>query len=370
VTTGRSRARDLGIPFRGVPGAFNAITDIFGVEVGYCTVGGPDHDSGFPSSINTGVTIIFPRGKATCDPVFAGSFTLNGAGEMTGLHWVSESGFLESPIAITNTYSVGTVHKAVIEWQIRNGLMFSDFSLPVVAETYDGFLNDINGFHVREEDVLAAISDAKCAALLEGNVGGGNGMGLFGWKGGSGTSSRRVASDGKPYALGVFTQANFGKRHEAIVAGVPIGDLIDTPAQGVSPESDSFDRGSIIAVLATDAPLLPHQLNRLAKRCALGIARTGGNASNLSGDLIIAFSTANCRVAGQRGGAQSTSCTMLSNSSLDALFSSAADATEEAIINALVGAETMTGYAGHSLSAVPHDQLIHAVVTYNRPHGA
>ena len=359
----RRRARDLGIPFRGITGEHNAITDVTGVALGYCSImTGEAIADGSPPAVHTGVTVIFPRGKTATDPVLAGSFILNGAGECTGLHWISESGFLESPIGITNTHSVAAVHEAIIRYQQRNGLMVGKFSLPVVAETYDGFLNDINGFHVREEHVLAAIADANGGPLAEGNVGGGTGMSLFGWKGGSGTSSRRVASDSGTFTVAAFVQGNFGRANEAIIAGIPVGQLL-----GARPKHDASaheEPGSIIVVVAIDAPLMPHQLNRLAKRASLGVARTGGNAGNLSGDIMLAFSTANPGFWHATG--TISTCAVLSNRTLDEFFGPVADATEEAIINALVGAETMSGYQGHTLEAIPLEPLLAVLTDHGR----
>jgi L-aminopeptidase/D-esterase-like protein len=347
----KPRARDLGIPFRGTPGAWNAITDVPGVEVGYATIVAGEAASGAPlPAVRTGVTMIFPRGKASYDPVFAGTFTLNGAGEMTGLHWVQESGFLESPLGITNTHSVGAVHEAIVRWQVRENKMFGVFSLPLVAETFDGLLSDVNGFHVREEHVVEAIGAASSGPVAEGNVGGGTGMCLFQWKGGSGTSSRVIEG----HTVAAFVQGNFGRRADAVIAGVPVGTLLgddETTTNSWADFGAIVGRGSIIVVLATDAPLMPHQLDRLAKRAALGIARTGGNAGNLSGDIIVAFSTANPGAA--RTGAATVAVSTLSNAALDPLFGAAADVTEEAIVNALVAAETTTGLEGRTVASIP-----------------
>jgi len=289
------RARELGVPFGGVTGPYNAITDVPGVEVGYATLvegEGPLVVGRGP--VRTGVTAILPRGR-TADPVFAGLYALNGNGEMTGAAWVEESGFLEGAVLITNTHSVGTARDALVKWSLERGYAPQPWQLPVVAETYDGFLNDIGGFHVRERHVYAALSGASPGPVAEGNVGGGTGMGLFGFKGGTGTASRHLPEDGG-YTVGVLVQANFGSREDLLVAGVPVGrevpDLLPVSgsSSGSSPPSPG---GSIIAVVATDAPLLPHQLKRLARRVPLGIARTGGVGENGSGDLFIAFSTAN-----------------------------------------------------------------------------
>jgi L-aminopeptidase/D-esterase-like protein len=363
----RLRARELGIPFRGSTGTWNAITDVAGVEVGYCTLLGGDERKGAAApAVRTGVTAILPRGKNSKDPVFAGTFTLNGAGEMTGLHWVVESGFLESPIAITNTHSVGAVHEAIIEWQVRHNLMFGVFSLPLVAETFDGMLSDVNGFHVRGEHAFEALDTAAGGTIAEGNVGGGTGMCLFQWKGGSGTASRVIDAPPGRHTVGAFVQGNFGKRADAVVAGVPVGRLLDDD-ESLADWADFgtiVGRGSIIVVIATDAALMPHQLDRLAKRAALGIARTGGNAGNLSGDIVVAFSTANAGAA--RRDAASTTVEVLSNAALDPFFEAAADATEEAIVNALVAAETMAGLEGRRVASIPLDRLSDVLREHNR----
>lgn len=333
------RARDLGVPFGGTPGPHNAITDVPGVAVGYTTLiygGGPLVVGQGP--VRTGVTAVLPREDG--DPVFAGVDVLNGNGEMTGTAWVEESGFLEGAVMITNTHSVGTVRDALIKWSVAQGHAPQPWLLPVVAETYDGFLNDINGFHVREQHVYAALDGASSGRAAEGNVGGGTGMGLFGFKGGTGTASRRLDEGG--YTVGVLVQANFGAREDLLIAGVPVGQEITDglPVSGAAPPSPG---GSIIAVVATDAPLLPHQLKRLARRVPLGIARTGGVGENGSGDLFIAFSTANPQVF---TGAEAR-VTMLPNERITPLFKATVQATEEAIINALVAAEDMTGQGGN-----------------------
>ena len=360
-----TRARDLGIPFDGLPGPWNAITDVRGVEVGYATlVAGSGALRVGEGPVRTGVTAIHPRGKASHEPVFAGWFPLNGNGEMTGTAWVEESGFLEGPICLTNTHSVGLVRDAVVGWQARTGKIYQPWSNPVVAETYDGCLNDINGFHVKEAHVLHALETAGSGPLAEGNVGGGTGMICFGFKGGTGTASRRVVSDDTTYVVGVLVQANFGVLIQLQIAGVPVGKAI----LGIAPiprgsDADS-ERGSIVVVLATDAPLLPHQLKRLAKRAALGIARTGGMAGNSSGDLCLAFSTANAGAAWPTDGIAHVR--MMSNEQLSALFTATVLATEEAIVNALVAAETMTGADGFTVDALPHDQLKAVLAKYQR----
>ncbi len=357
------RARELGLPFTGRTGPHNAITDVSGVQVGYATLisgEGPLRVGQGP--VRTGVTAILPRGKVT-DPTFAGLYALNGNGEMTGAAWVEESGFLEGAIMITNTHSVGAVRDALIGWSVARGYAPQPWQLPVVAETYDGFLNDINGFHVKAAHVDEALSAASSGPIAEGNVGGGTGMGLFGFKGGTGTASRRLPEDEGGYTVGVLVQANFGSREDLLVAGVPVGqhltDLLPVLGPDAAPPSEG---GSIIAVVATDAPLLPHQLKRLARRVPLGIARTGGMAENGSGDLFIAFSTANPGVFRD----PLAPIHMLSNERISPLFKATVQATEEAIINALAAAEDMTGHSGNVRFAVPHDRLKEVMRKYNR----
>jgi L-aminopeptidase/D-esterase-like protein len=308
------------------------------------------------------VTAILPRGKAINIPAFAGWFPLNGNGEMTGTTWVEESGLLEGPILITNTHSVGIVRDAVVRWQVENGKLYQPFALPVVAETYDGYLNDINGFHVRPEHVFEAFAAAAPGAIAEGNVGGGTGMVCYEFKGGTGTSSRKLTRKERSYTVGVLVQANHGRRYQLQIAGVPAGRLIPHNApfsKGVDPYAE---QGSIIIVVATDAPLLPHQLKRLAKRAALGVARTGGVAGNGSGDIFIAFSTANSQAVGPSG--KTTRVQMVANDKLNPLFEATILATEEAIINALVAAETMTGIGGHKVYAISHEELAAAMKQY------
>jgi len=358
----KSRARDLGIPFEGAPGRLNAITDVAGVEVGHTTlISGEGKLVAGRGPVRTGVTAVLPRGKDSTDQVFAGWFTLNGNGEMTGTTWVEESGFLEGPVMITNTHSVGVVRDAVIAWQMRRqGKTFQPWSLPVVAETWDGFLNDINGFHVKPEHVLQALEGARSGAVAEGNVGGGTGMVAHQFKGGAGTASRKLDAGSGGYTVGVLVQANYGARSGLTIAGVPVGkEIADLmPKEGAPP-----DTGSIIVVVATDAPLLPHQLKRLARRAALGIARNGGIGGNSSGDIFIAFSTAN---PGAAKNADTVGLQMLPNDRINPLFAATVQATEEAIINAMVAAETMTGVNGNTVYAIPHDRLREALRKYNR----
>ncbi|HSA94905.1 MAG TPA: P1 family peptidase [Acidobacteriota bacterium] len=363
LTAGQTkpRARDLGIPFDGAPGLHNAITDVAGVEVGLTTlISGKGPLVVGKGPVRTGVTAVFPRPKAERNQVFAAWFTLNGNGEMTGTTWLDESGCLEGPVLITNTHSVGVVHDAVIAWQLeRLGEKFPAWSLPVVAETWDGELNDINGFHVRPEHVYQALDAAKSGPVAEGNVGGGTGMIVHGFKGGTGTSSRRVTIRDTAYTLGVLVQANYGSRDQLTISGVPVGKEI----RNFMPDDGGGDAGSIIAVIATDAPLLPHQLKRIAERATLGIGRTGGLGSNGSGDIFIAFSTANAAAAAGSGLAR---VEMLPNDWINPLFAATVQATEEAIINAMIAAETMEGVNGHVIYAIPHDRLRAVLKKYNR----
>ncbi len=335
------RARDLEIPFEGEPGRLNAITDVPGVTVGHSTlVEG--------SSVRTGVTAILPRGREDLSPAFAGWFSLNGNGEMTGTAWVEESGLLYGPVMITNTHSVGVVRDAVIAWQVRTGRMPGPFSLPVVAETWDGWLNDVNGFHVRPEHAIQALESAAGGAVAEGSVGGGTGMICHGFKAGIGTASRVVRLGARTYTMGVLVQANHGGPRQLLIAGVPVGRELAQPAR--PPE----ERGSIIILVATDAPLLPNQLKALAKRAGMGLARTGSVAGITSGDLFLAFSTANLKGANPE---QDCAVTMLGLARITLLFEATVQATEEAIINALVAAEPMTGFQGHHVPALPHDRV-------------
>jgi L-aminopeptidase/D-esterase-like protein len=357
----KPRARDLGVPFIGLPGSYNAITDVKGVEVGYATLISGEGKQ----AVRTGVTAIFPQGKAFVGRVFAGWHTLNGNGEMTGTTWVEESGGLGSPILITNTHSVGVVRDAVIEWATRktSGSGYSgDLSLPVVAETWDGFLNDINGFHVKKEHVFQALDSATTGTIAEGNVGGGTGMIAHGFKGGTGTASRKLPAVDGGYTVGVLVQANYGLRGLLRIAGVPVGqeitDLLPSRARPVG------GQGSIIVVVATDAPLLPHQLKRLVKRVSLGIGNMGGHGENSSGDIFIAFSTANAAEASKNEGI--SNLTMLPNDKINPLFWNVTFATEEAIVNAMVAAETMKGKDGNTVHALPHDRLKTALRKYNR----
>jgi D-aminopeptidase len=366
------RARDLGVPFDGTPGPDNAITDVAGVEVGSSTlIRGEGALKVGEEPVRTGVTVILPRGAKDNDPVYAGWFSLNGNGEMTGTTWVEESGFLEGPVAITNTHSVGTVRDAMIAWGLKHGALRQPWSLPVVAETWDGFLNDINGFHVKPDDVFAALDSAKPGPVAEGNTGGGTGMVCYGFKGGTGTASRVVAQADGGYTVGVLVQCNCGRRPQLTIAGVPVGKEIPgnepyaeaTPPAMLPGSESQGDIGSIIIVVATDAPLLPHQLKRLARRAALGLARTGSISGNGSGDIFLAFSTANPHADAPPG---PNTVKTVSNDRISPLFAATVEATEEAIVNAMVGAKTLTGIDGHTVIALPHDRLQEVLKKYNR----
>jgi D-aminopeptidase len=349
VWAAKPRARDLGIPFDGVPGKLNAITDVGDVAVGYSTLIRGER----ALAVRTGVTAILPRGKQTLTtPVFAGMFSLNGNGEMTGTHWIEEAGVLEGPVMITNTHSVGVVRDAVIQWRIRQGNADASgywWSLPVVAETWDGDLNDINGFHVKPEHVFAAIESAQAGTIAEGNVGGGTGMICHEFKCGTGTSSRVTKAGDTNYTVGALVQANYGIRGELRIAGVPVGKFM----QNDLIRSKPADNGSIIIAVATDAPLMPHQLKRLARRAALGLARNGSYAGNGSGDIFIAFSTANADAMK----AGTVNVRALGNEALDPLFLATAQAVEESIVNALLAAETMVGINGQKAVAIDPKML-------------
>ncbi len=363
----KPRARDLGVPFDGTPGPLNAITDVAGVEVGHSTiVRGEGKLEVGKGPVRTGVTVVLPRGRTSDDLVFAGWFSLNGNGEMTGTTWVEESGFMEGPVVITNTHSVGVARDATIAWHVRQGRLHpatDAWSLPVVAETWDGHLNDINGFHVKPEHVHEALNSARSGPVVEGNVGGGTGMICHEFKGGIGTSSRKLDAKAGGYSVGVLVQCNYGLRPLFRVAGVPVGrEIPEHPAYSRN-ASDLPEAGSIIIVVATDAPLLPHQLKRLARRASMGLARNGSIAGNGSGDIFIAFSTANPDAANPEG---VRPLTMLPNDRMNPLFAATIEATEEAIINALVAAETMTGVENRKVIALPHDRLREVLKKYNR----
>jgi D-aminopeptidase len=364
----KPRARDLGVPFDGTPGALNAITDVPGVTVGHTTlISGEGKLQIGKGPVRTGVTAILPRGQDSMNnSVFAGWFSQNGNGEMTGTTWVEESGFLEGPIMITNTHSVGVVRDAVIQWRVAHSKPDPTgywWSLPVVAETWDGWLNDINGFHVKPEHAFHAIDSAKSGPVEEGNVGGGTGMVCNEFKGGIGTSSRKVTTKVGGYTVGVLVQCNYGSRPNLRIAGVPVGKEIPEDRAYASASFRELDRGSIIVVVATDAPLLAHQLKRLARRVSLGLGRDGSISGNGSGDIFIAFSTAN---PGADAGDRLANLQMLPNDLIEPLFAATVQATEEAVINAMVAAETMTGIENHRVIALPHDRLREVLKKYNR----
>jgi D-aminopeptidase len=381
----KPRENDLKLPIGGTPGSLDAITDVAGVEVGHTTlISGSGKLVVGQGPVRTGVTVVHPRGKANADPVFAAWFTLNGNGEMTGTTWVQESGYLEGPIAITNTHSVGVVRDAIIKWEVSRKNVLQPWWLPVVAETYDGALNDINGFHVKQEHVIAALDSATGGLPKEGVVGGGTGMQCLGFKGGIGTASRKLPPAQGGYTVGVLVQCNFGARRDLRIAGVPVGEEItdlqsciannepDAPgarrrhcdaSAGDDHGSDAPEQGSIIVVVATDAPLLPHQLKRIATRVALGVGRQGGFGGNGSGDIFIAFSTANPHAWSSDS---TTSVKMLTNDRISPLFQATAQATEAAITNALLAAETTTGANDLRVYAMPVDRMLEAMRKYGR----
>jgi D-aminopeptidase len=360
------RARDLGIPFFGVPGPMNAITDVAGVEVGFATlVEGEGALQVGKGPVRTGVTAILPRGHEKPGSVFGAYAVGNGNGEMTGTLWIDESGLVTTPILITNTHSVGVVRDAAIDWMVRKGVPEAWWGLPIVAETWDGYLNDLNGFHVTREHAFAALDGARGGPVAEGNVGGGTGMHTFEFKGGTGTSSRRVrVRDVGDYTVGVLVQSNFGRRWQLQVAGVPVGREWPEDAPFTTESGRPNELGSIIVVVATDAPLLPTQLRRIAARSAMGIARTGGTAGNGSGDIFVAFSTANATAASGEAGLQQLE--FLPNDQLDGLFEATVLAVEEAIVNAMVAARTMTGIDDHRLVAIDHARLRAILEKYRR----
>ncbi|HQV56129.1 MAG: P1 family peptidase [Chitinophagaceae bacterium] len=363
----KPRARDIGIPFNGTPGKYNAITDVKGIEVGYSTIiSGSGKNIRGKGPVRTGVTAILPRGHNN-NPVYANWYSLNGNGEMTGTTWITESGFLEGPIMITNTNSVGVVRDAVLKWYVKKGWYKEDFwyTYPVVAETYDGFLNDIYGFHVKEENAFEALDSAKTGFIKEGNVGGGTGMMCLGFKGGTGTASRIIKIKDSSYTVGVLVQSNFGSKRNFTIAGVPVGqELKDTMNyEFKAPPSYQAGDGSIIVVVATDAPLLPHQLKRIAARVPLGVGIVGGRGENGSGDIFIAFSTANT-TAFQRE--EFTKLDELPNDLINPLFNATVQAVEEAIINAMVSAETMEGVNGNKAYGLPHKLVMDVLKKYNR----
>jgi L-aminopeptidase/D-esterase-like protein len=384
------RARDLGVPFEGVPGPLNAITDVAGVEVGHTTlIRGHGKLVVGKGPVRTGVTAVLPRGRKSTTPVFAAWFTLNAAGEMTGTTWIEERGLLDGPILITNTHSVGVVRDAAVKWMVGKGWK-ADWNVPVAAETFDGVLNDLNGFHVQEEHALAALDAARGGPVAEGAVGGGTGMICSRFKGGIGTASRKLPADQGGYTVGVLVQCNYGARKILRIAGVPVGEELkdeglpcytlpsDKPrpfpfADCAAPKAaradgDSKARadGSIIIIVATDAPLLPHQLKRLAKRPSLGLGRLGSIASDGSGDIFLAFSTANPGLKSVDFDSGTLTVEMRPNDLLSPLFEAATQATEEAIVNAMVAARTMEGADGIRVHGLPHDRLREILGKYNR----
>ena len=364
----KERARDLGVPFDGTPGKLNAITDVPGVEVGHTTlISGEGKLQVGKGPVRTGVTAVLPRGKSSMnDAVFAGWFSQNGNGEMTGTTWVEESGFLEGPVMITNTHSVGVVRDAVVQWRVEHGKPDPTgywWSLPVVAETWDGYLNDINGFHVKAEHAFQAIQSAHGGGVEEGAVGGGTGMICNGFKGGIGTSSRKLDPKDGGYTVGVLVQCNYGSRQNLRIAGIPVGREISSEDPYAYQPSEISERGSIIVVVATDAPVLSHQLKRLARRVSLGLGRNGSISGDGSGDIFIAFSTANPHA---EGGKTVVDLKFLPNDALDPVFAATVQATEEAIINAMVAAKTMIGIENHKVTGLPHDRLREVLKKYNR----
>ena len=382
ATQADARARDLGIPFEGTPGPLNAITDVGGVEVGHKTLikgEGPLKVGTGP--VRTGVTIILPRGRADARAVYGGSFTLNGNGEMTGRAYLEDFGIVQGPIGLSDTNALGQVYAGIQQWTSKR---LGSATWPLVAETWSGYLNDIEGFHVAAETATAAIDSAKPGPVEEGNVGGGTGMVCFGFKGGIGTASRIVSIGGKSYTVGVLTQCNTGDRKVLRIAGAPVGKFLARrwlPCLDptLAPKADNLpactsdgsrgavppDQGSIIIVVGTDAPLMPVQLDRMAKRAALGLARLGSYSGNSSGDLIVSFSTATPDVNHPEQSKPSPIAS-LANSGIDPIFEATAQATEEAIINALIAARTMTGVNGRRYFALPHGELRAILKSYNR----
>lgn len=371
-----TRARDLGIPLAGTPGATNSLTDVAGVEVGMVTIVSDGKDG---ATLRTGVTAILPVGRdGIGTAIAAGIFSLNGNGELTGSHWIRETGALTSPVMITNTHAVGTVHRGVVDWTARNRPdLAAEWLLPVVAETWDGYLNSINVDAVTHEHVATAIDAASATGLLEGSHGGGTGMNCYGFKGGNGTASRLVGFGGDEYTVAVMLQANFGDRAELTVAGIPMGDL-PVPDTLAEPGWLARDRtapggaGSVIAIVATDAPLTPQQCEALARRVPLGLARTGTTGGHFSGDIFLAFSTAN---AGELGSgfpqdaaadARLRSLSFVPWNHLDPFLAAVVQCVEEATLNALVGNETMTGRLGHVSHALPTDLVVERLAAHGR----
>lgn len=365
----KPRARDIGIPFEGTPGKYNAITDVKGVEVGFSTIiEGQGKNIIGKGPARTGVTAIFPRGQSSV-PVYANWYTLNGNGEMTGTTWITESGFLETPILITNTNSVGVCRDAMLKWFVQKNWIKEEgwYTYPVVAETWDGVLNDIYGFHVKEANAFEALNSASSGSVKEGNVGGGTGMRCLGFKGGTGTASRIIKIKDSTYTLGVLVQSNFGNKHNLTIAGVPIGielkDTLNSEVHKLAQTHAQEGDGSIIVVLATDAPLLPHQLKRIAQRIALGVGKVGGRGENGSGDIFIAFSTANPAAFNRQS---VVNVKQFPNDQINPLFEATVQSVEEAIINAMIAADTMEGINGNKSYALPHDKVIELLKKYGR----
>ncbi len=354
------RGRALGLPFAGQTGKFNAITDVAGVEVGTVTlISGDGPLVVGQGPVRTGVTAILPRGRKNAVPCAAGSFALNGNGEMTGLAWIEEAGELQTPITITNTSSCGVARDATLQWLVKHKIgTGQDWGLPVAAETYDGDLNDINGFHVSAAHVMQALDNARSGEVELGSVGGGTGMLTYDFKAGNGSSSRLVEIDGQIFTLGVFVQSNFGARKDFTVLGVPVGPHI------LRDQLRGKEQGSVIAIVATDAPLLPHQLKRLARRVPLGLARTGTVGNNSSGDIFLAFSTANEKAMGSPAALRNLD--YLSNSSIDGLFRAVVEATEEAVLDSMICNETMIGRDGNTAIALPVGEMLQLMKTHNR----
>jgi D-aminopeptidase len=349
---GKTRGRGFGLAWPGTPGRFNAITDVTGVEVGVVTlIEGDD--------IRTGVTAILPRGRTKAHtPCSAGSFSFNGNGEMSGLAWIEEAGELQTPITITNTNSCGVTRDGTLQWLVKNKIgTGQDWGLPVAAETYDGDLNDINGFHVTAAHTMQALDNACGGAVELGSVGGGTGMITYDFKAGNGSASRLVEIDGETFTLGIFVQSNFGQREDFTVLGVPVGQHI------LHDKLRGKDQGSIIAIIATDAPLQPHQLKRLARRVPLGLARTGTIGSNSSGDIFLAFSTAN-----ESSFVRSGKCNVnyLANDSIDDLFRAVVEVTEEAVLDSMICNDTMVGRNGNRSIALPVEQMTEIMKRYGR----
>ena len=366
VAQTRPRGRDLGIPFPGQTGPANAITDVAGVAVGHVTlIEGEGKLVPGKGPIRTGVTAILPRPRGNWDPVFAATYNQNGNGDMTGINWIKESGFLEGPILLTGTHSVGTVRDAAIQWQVKNGREFI-FTYPVVAETFD-FLNDANGEHVKAAHAFTALDNAKPGRVAEGGVGGGTGMGCNGFKGGIGTASRVLTAEQGGYTIGVLVQCNYGSSPSSTkrswTAGIPPCPATGLGARNDGSVADHEGRGSIIVIVATDAPLLPHQLERIARRVSLGLGRLGSFAGNSSGDLFLAFSTANAGAAKPEG---TPALVMLPNDRIDPLFKATIDATEEAVVNAMLAAQTMTGADGIRAFGLPGERVVEILRKYNR----